>query len=316
MRFNKIIKPIAFIGIFLIILSVFSAFFVKKTTKEGIGIEEKNTIDYLVIGDSEAYTSVSPIEIWNKHGFTGYNLGVPGQTMQEVYYSLEKALENQIPKVVLLETNAAYTTFGMYVEANRIFENIVKNNFEIYNYHNRWKDISFINQENDDKKLKKPDGNILKGSNYSIKVNAYVKGPYIKETDSVEKIKKVPMYYLNKIVELCNEKNIQLILYTSPTPVNWTYEKHNSIEAFAKENKLPLIDLNLKNDKLRIDWSKDTYDTGDHLNFFGAKKVTNYIGDYLSKNTNLIDHRKNEKYSSWHETWDEYLKLQSRISNK
>lgn len=83
--------------------------------------------------------------------------------MQEVYYSLEKALENQIPKVVLLETNAAYTTFGMYVEANRIFENIVKNNFEIYNYHNRWKDISFINQENDDKKLKKPDGNILKG---------------------------------------------------------------------------------------------------------------------------------------------------------
>ncbi|GAB6168450.1 hypothetical protein JCM1393_09100 [Clostridium carnis] len=307
MRFKNIIKPIIFISIFLLILITLTPFFVKNTVGKGIEFEEKDTIDYFVIGDSEAYTSISPMEIWNKYGFAGYNLGLSGQRLQEIYYLLERAIENQTPKVVMLETNAIYTSFKMYDETTRVVQSILGNNFKIYQYHNRWKDFTFGIAKNNNTNSNKEKINIMKGFHYNNKIKPYTKGNYINKTDEVKEIKKVPLYYLDKIVELCKEKNIQLILYSAPTPHNWTYEKHNGVKNFAKENNLPLIDLNLKNDELKIDWLKETYDKGDHMNFSGAKKVTDYMGEYLSKNTNLIDRRQDKEYESWNETWKKYL---------
>ena len=34
---------------------------------------------------------------------------------------------------------------------------------------------------------------------------------------------------------------------------------------------------------------------GDHLNTYGAEKVSRYLGDYLKANYGLTDHRKGEK---------------------
>lgn len=312
MRFKNIIKPVAFVGIFIIILSSLSPFFRQAISKKAIEIEPQNTIDYLVMGDSEVATSISPMEIWNKYGFSGYNLGAPAQRLQETYYSLKKALKSQKPQVVLLETNAAYRAFGVNGEINKLLGSIFKNNFEIYKNHNKWKDFNSTNSQNDSEKSKRTKTNILRGFRYDEKIEPYTKGPYVKKTDTVEEIPKVPMYYLDKIVELCKKNDIQLILYTVPSPVNWNYKRYNGIKDFAERNKLPLLDLNLKAEELGIDWSKDTYDKGDHLNFFGAQKVTNYIGNYLAENTKLIDHRKDEKYSFWNDIWKEYLKITNK----
>ena len=38
---------------------------------------------------------------------------------------------------------------------------------------------------------------------------------------------------------------------------------------------------------------------GDHLNYYGAYKVSNYLGNYLNKLDILEDHRGNDYYSSW-----------------
>ena len=43
-------------------------------------------------------------------------------------------------------------------------------------------------------------------------------------------------------------------------------------------------DLNLIYKDLGIDFEKDTADGGDHLNIYGAKKVSKYLGDYLNDN--------------------------------
>ena len=106
--------------------------------------------------------------------------------------------------------------------------------------------------------------------------------------------------------------DIQLILYTVPSPVNWNYKRYNGIKDFAERNKLPFLDLNLKTEELGIDWATDTYDKGDHLNFFGAQKLTSYIGNYLSENSKLIDHREDEKYLFWNDIWKKYLKITNK----
>ena len=70
---------------------------------------------------------------------------------------------------------------------------------------------------------------------------------------------------------------------------------------FLKDYDLEYYDLNELD---MIDWSKETRDGGEHLNYNGAKKVSNYLGEYI-KNTGLVeDHRGDKKYASWQEAYD------------
>ena len=62
--------------------------------------------------------------------------------------------------------------------------------------------------------------------------------------------------------------------------------------------------MNLLQDEIQIDWNNDTKDAGDHLNYSGAAKVTNYLGEYLNNRDILTDHREDEKYHSWVEAYD------------
>ena len=56
-----------------------------------------------------------------------------------------------------------------------------------------------------------------------------------------------------------------------------------------------------------IDWTQDTYDKGDHLNYSGAEKVTNFLGAYLDKRYDLPDHRGDKEYASWEKSVEKYL---------
>ena len=59
-------------------------------------------------------------------------------------------------------------------------------------------------------------------------------------------------------------------------------------------------------DALGIDWASDTKDGGDHLNFDGAKKVSAYVGNWLSEAYGLKDKRNNPDYKHWEEDSVEY----------
>ena len=66
------------------------------------------------------------------------------------------------------------------------------------------------------------------------------------------------------------------------------------------------MEQNLEQDEIKIDWTKDTRDKGDHLNYTGSLKVTKFLAKYLSEK-NLPDHRDDEKYKSWNELYNKYV---------
>lgn len=314
MRNKRLLKQIIFVFGLLILLLIFSYYFEKVPTKsKGIYREPKNTIDYLVIGDSESDSSISPMEIWKDYGYTGYNCGIPGQRIQDNYFTLERLLKKQSPKVILMETNEFYRDFPSFVGLETIVSQATKKILPIYTNHNRWKTLNFDTQNNNSTKRNSHYINPLKGFHYNVKVAPYKKGPYVEKNKMTAKISILPLFYLNKIVTLCKEKHIRLILYSAPSPLCWSYQKHNASAAFAEKNKLPFVDLNLYNNKLGINWSSDTKDKGNHLNFNGAIKVTKYMGKYLYDHNYLSDHRNQKRYASWNKALTKYLKITSQI---
>lgn len=86
--------------------------------------------------------------------------------------------------------------------------------------------------------------------------------------------------YLHKIEELCAEHEAELILvsmpvvYFPPTSYGvWTEIKSNMMKELAADENIELIDLLYDYDDV-IDFSTDSYDGGNHLNFLGAEKVS------------------------------------------
>ncbi len=74
----------------------------------GVLGEPRDSIDVLVLGDSESFCSISPLQLWSEQGITSYVCGTSGQILPLTRSLLLSALSKQHPKVVILETNCLF----------------------------------------------------------------------------------------------------------------------------------------------------------------------------------------------------------------
>lgn len=256
-----------------------------------IAAEKENTLDVLVMGDSESFTSISPMQLWRQHGIAAYDCGQSGQKIQETYYMLKTALKTQEPRLVLLEANLMFRNPGRLENLQSAISEAMLYHFPIFRYHNIWKTMF-------DSSATLPDE--YKGFTIRNSVKSYDGDEnYMKETSELKKIPEFVDIYLKKIIEICRGKDIPLMLYSAPSPVNYNTAKHNAIQDYADKHNLPYLDLNYKTKELKINWKEDSYDKGDHLNVFGAEKVTAYMGEYLAEKYDLPDHRGEAEYEEW-----------------
>lgn len=310
---NKIIKAICFISILIIILIILSYIVIpKNNTKEagmhyveasGILAEKENTIDMIVIGDSEAVTSIIPMQMWNDCGFSSYICATLEQTIPQGIYILSKAFEKQKPKVLMVEVNNIFAKVDrdeLITETAGVFLPVVE-------YHDRWKSIT-----NDDfGKIDYNTINHMKGYRYTNSVeeaddSEYMKKDIIKENT----IPRLAKTYIELLNAYCNNNGIKLIAIKTPTTTNWNYSNHRKMDKFLNKEKIEFLDLNENEnrEKIKIDWRTDSKDGGDHLNHYGAKKVTNYLEKYLSDMNILQDHRNDIEYSNWNDSYEIYKK--------
>lgn len=273
----------------------------------GIQREREDSIDLLVLGDSESYTAVSPMRLWEKTGITSYICGQTGQKIGETWYFLKTALQNQSPRMVILETNLLFRYQGLTKEAQTAVSETGSYCFPVFRYHNLWKQLF-------GKKMMKTVN--YKGFTIRDSVGAYKGGDYMMPSKEREKIEPAVRFYLDRIVRLCRKEGISLLLLSAPSPVNCTYQRHNAISDYAEQKEIDYLDLNLKLKELKIDWKVDSLDKGDHLNLSGAHKVTDYLSIYLKEQGTWTDHREDKDYQSWNMLSDAYEKQARKALKK
>ena len=257
-------------------------------------LDEKNdTVDTLFIGDSLIYSSLIPVQIWNEYGFTSFDCAIPSQAIDNSLDYLKIGVEAQHPKVVMLETDVLFRTLK---NPNRTKNEIeaLKNHAPILIFHDNWKQFG-------------SDGfiNIYKGHKVNVKSVPVDKLKIVDKSKRYVKIRDDILAYFDEFVKVCNDNNIKLVLIDVPNQKSWNQTRHNTSEKLAQDYKLDFIDLNLED--LGIDWNVDTKDGGEHMNFNGARKVSSYMGKYLSQLNILEDHRNDSKYNDWNKAYEMFL---------
>ena len=258
----------------------------------GIENETPGQIDVLCLGNSLGICGVDPMEMYKNYGYTAYNIGCEMQMPVETYCTIRTALKNQPVKVILWEANNIskhHKNLDAYI--SRMAEEY-RHRFQILRYHYFWRNII-------DDYRQRP---YFKGFSINEYVKPYSGEPYYDESDPhTDVFGEEQYFYFDQIKKLCDENGIKLVLYGVPSPVSYNIRMARGIVKLAEENGVDFLDGNAMLDEIGIDWNKDTFDEGDHLNYYGSKKLTDYLSEYLKEECDLTDHRGDPEFESWNE---------------
>ncbi len=145
--------------------------------------------------------------------------------------------------------------------------------------------------------------NLEKGAESRIHVAAPAEFEQIPQ-DQVSNEITDAMTELIRMVDYCQSKEIPIVLLNIPSPqAEDGQERYNKIQEIADVEEVPYLNLPYEN---VVNFTTDLYDADSHLNPSGARKVTDYLGAYLTENYDLTDKRTDPEYESWNEDYDRY----------
>ncbi len=288
--------------------------------------EEEKNHEVIFIGDCEVYANFSPMILYEEEGITSYVRGNSQQLIWQSYGLLKETLKYETPKIVVFNVNAMRYDKPVSEAYNRLMldqmkwskekieiikasmleeEDFLSYLFPILRYHSRFSTLT----EEDFKYLFKKK---------KITHNGFLINKNVKPVKNLPTKKRLPNYefkentyeYLDKIVDLCKENNIKLILIKAPSLYPYWYEEYDKqIEEYAEKHNLDYYNFTSQIDQIGLDFQKDTYDGGLHLNLSGATKLSKYFSKILKENYSLTDYRENKEISQiYNQKLKEYYK--------
>ncbi len=272
----------------------------------GIYGEDKNTIDVLVIGSSNAARDITPMEWYRDYGIAGYTFGITAGSVTEVYYALKKIYRTQSPKVVVLCADTIYNIPDGMTTLESALVDTAGACLPLWCYHNNWRDLRADNLiRHHDLSWRDYD----KGFTPQTGCKGVDSTWFMSDQGPAQAVPTLRDVYVQAIRRLCREHGSAMRLITLPAK-DWTMAKHLGIVDYAQENDIPYEDYNLPDSGVTIDWSHDSYDAGFHLNYVGAMKVSRHLGALLAQEYTLPDRRNDAGWAKWKAEYERYYKEQ------
>lgn len=330
-KISKLAHVVIFSLIFIIVFNKVSNIMMAKNSRAKY-YEFYNTsgsIDVFFMGTSLVINGIMPMQLYDNYGITSYNFGNHASQFPTTYYTLLNLLNNKKPKVVVVDIytigtmvkifdNISYAhttfdyipiTFDKVCAVNDLFVTLdekVEMLFPFAKYHTRWKDLTY-NDFNSEL-----DANGYRGAEDRIRVEEAAIKYELNEEMVIDDTYSLGKEYLEKAIELCKKNGVEVVLTLMPHSLDKRgQEIYNYGYLMAEKYDIDYIDFNTIEDIVNYDC--DFYDLNGHLNPSGAKKVTDYLGKYLSAKFDLKDYRDDEDYEFWDKDYEKYVS--SNIKN-
>lgn len=291
--------------------------------------EPEDTIETVFLGRSVMASGVMPTQLYEEYGICSYNLATEAQPMLASYYWLEEAyrLHSESLNTVVLDVSGLRATsrdafYHKALDGMKLSEvkyravkdyvgddirDILTYLTPLVTYHDRW---STLKGSEFDKYVSPVNG--TRGFHYIEKIYKFSAKSAIQplnttlyENTSGDELVEDEVKYLDMMADFCEKNDIKLVLIKTPT-LDWSSKLHNEVDSIAKEKELEFYDLNYEPLYSEMEFVH-AYDTseGYHPNYYGARKITSWIGKYLVEECGATDVRNLDGY----EHMDEQLEL-------
>ena len=282
--------------------------------------QQPEAYDVLFFGTSHVRNGIMPLELWEDYGLTGYNFGTSGASILTSYWGMINALDYAQPKLIVLdccrigqETKDnpradmhALSLHDMF-DPVRFSSNKLRAIFDLCKdteqegneleylypfsiYHSRWNPLT----ANDFSPQ-------VLHTNGAVQMSSFEAPAPMEPTEDKAPLSDafpgVP--YLKKFIEHCQSQGIEVLLTYLPYPASYEdLTAANAVEDIAQAYGVHYINF-YKTDV--VDYDIDMADASSHLNLYGAKKVTHYLGEFIAENYDLPDRREDPAYG-WMDT--------------
>lgn len=324
---KKVIRGIAFcIILVMIIIQVYNTLKWKDTNGDYLSstsqlyATEKDLMDIVFLGSSHCYCGVNPDVLWGEYGYAAFNMTISGQDKLSTYYHLKELLKNQSPQIVCVELWGL--TFDKHVVEGNVYRNMMAMNLSrnaidlIQAYVDKEEQMDYILRwpivHTRYKELGRYDFVPYEFSEYGRGIEvSYESGwsAFPSEAvacDEVGDLTETNKEWLEDLYQLAEEEDFKLVLFLAPTMIDKEQQKQvNAAKEFAEERCIDFFDFNRLTVEVGLDYTRDFVDQT-HLNGYGAEKLTRYIGNYFERHCPLDDHRGDEKYYQWENSYTHY----------
>lgn len=338
-RLRTLIRVSVFMLVFVLIFTMVNVFFQpiwldwnNYYTTYGFYTQPKNTIETVILGPSTLINGVTPSEMYEDYGISVYNMATEQQPMIGSYCWLKETeryhgdtLKTVVMEVSALRSGSKEAYYHKCFDTMRFSFDKVKAVYEhceedflktleylspVATYHSRWPELEAV----DFTKHELDPNSGTRGYGFETRIyadrvgykNVKIKDTVLDTNVGYTKFREESMYYFDRIVEFCEQENLRLVLVKTPTN-NWSDSLHISAQKLADENGLTFIDFNYSPVYEQLDYvhAFDSAD-GNHMNYYGAAKLSKWLGRYLVENCGATDVRSDERYSFLEDELEEY----------
>lgn len=298
---------------------------------EGYYMEDFDSLDVVTIGASDVYTSFASARAYKDFGFTSYPYATQSITASGMLTALKEVVRTQTPQLIVIEVNA-FLYKEKKNESNeghirKLIDNVPFNQNKIdfvneyidpderleyfvplIKYHDLWKEypgqmrlaLSKLNQDN-------RGGSYLKG--FRTTTNKFNPPQKILNEKIINEERTLALNptleaELRELLDYCKEKNLNVVFTRLPHLVyKQTYDRvKRSNRAGEIINSYGYDYINLERDwkKIGLNLKTDFYNF-DHMNIYGAVKMTNYLGNLIKNKYQIVPEKLSDAQK---ERWD------------
>ena len=296
---QRILKGVAVLILLLALIARASYVLMPPRTEYGAGwnmyrCEPAQSVDLLIFGSSMAYCDLIPAELYARTGLSAYLMAGPEQTFGITYDYIKEALRTQTPSLIALELSGVmfqrhmgYTKANIgympYWSPNRLEATLRAAEreewmglfFPLYNYHERFGDPRVLLRPREDECLDVQAGFTLMTEVIPQESRGERSYELSEESFSAN------LEDLDRILSLCEERNIPLLLFQAPSCAYLPAEALERLRGFVGD-RARVKDFNEDFEAMALDPARDFCDFL-HTNVYGAEKFTARFAAYLAE---------------------------------